>query len=174
VYSELGHGSTFRVVLPLSDSSPAPADDDEGAWSATGRVLVVDDDVMVRTVARRLLQSFGLTVVECAGGREAIDCFASDPAAIDAILLDLTMPDVGGAEVFRAVHAIRPGVPVVLMSGYHEDEAGAAFDGEGLAGFVQKPFTPADLAKRMRVALVSTAERSPRAGSPGIGEGGGS
>jgi CheY-like chemotaxis protein len=80
---------------------------------------------------------------------------------------------VGGAEVFRAVRAIRPEVPVVLMSGYHEDEAGAAFDGKGLAGFVQKPFTPADLAKRMRVALESS-DGSPRPGAKGTGEADGS
>jgi signal transduction histidine kinase/CheY-like chemotaxis protein len=162
VYSEIGRGSTFRIVLPLSASSPAPVEDADEVWFGTGRVLTVDDDAMVRSVARRLLQSFGLTVVEAAGGREAIDCFAADPDGIDAILLDLTMPDVGGAEVFREVRAIRPDVPIVLMSGYHEDEVGAAFDGDGLAGFVQKPFTPADLAKRMRVALGTTAGR----GSP--------
>jgi CheY-like chemotaxis protein len=171
VYSELGRGSTFRVVLPLSGSSPTPVEDDDAAWSGTGRVLAVDDDVMVRTVARRLLQSFGLTVVEAAGGREAIDCFARDPDAIDAILLDLTMPDIGGAEVFREVRAIRPDVPVVLMSGYHEDEAGAAFDGDGLAGFVQKPFTPADLAKRMRAALESVSGPPSPAEPSGVGEG---
>jgi len=162
VYSEIGRGSTFRIVLPLSASSPAPVGDADEVWFGTGRVLTVDDDLMVRSVARRLLQSFGLTVVEAAGGREAIDCFAADPDGIDAILLDLTMPDVGGAEVFREVRAIRPDVPIVLMSGYHEDEVGAAFDGDGLAGFVQKPFTPADLAKRMRVALGKSAGR----GSP--------
>ena len=162
VYSEIGRGSTFRIVLPLSASSPAPVGDADEVWFGTGRVLTVDDDLMVRSVARRLLQSFGLTVVEAAGGREAIDCFAADPDGIDAILLDLTMPDVGGPEVFREVRAIRPDVPIVLMSGYHEDEVGAAFDGDGLAGFVQKPFTPADLAKRMRVALGKSAGR----GSP--------
>jgi signal transduction histidine kinase/CheY-like chemotaxis protein len=162
VYSEIGRGSTFRIVLPLSASSPAPVGDADEVWFGTGRVLAVDDDAMVRTVARRLLQSFGLTVVEAAGGREAIECFAAEPDAIDAILLDLTMPDVGGAEVVREVRAIRPDVPIVIMSGYHEDEAGAAFDGDGLAGFVQKPFTPADLAKRMRVALGTGVDR----GSP--------
>jgi len=159
VYSELGRGSTFRIVLPLSASSPVRAEDPETDWSGTGRILVVDDDAMVRTVARRLLESFGLTVVEATGGAEAITMFVDEADTIDAILLDLTMPDVGGAQVFRAVRAIRPDVPVVLMSGYHEDEASAAFDGQGLAGFVQKPFTPADLSRRMRVALgSSTAE----------------
>jgi len=159
VYSELGRGSTFRIVLPLSASSPVRAEDPETEWSGTGRILVVDDDAMVRTVARRLLESFGLTVVEATGGAEAITMFVDEAETIDGILLDLTMPDVGGAQVFRAVRAIRPDVPVVLMSGYHEDEASAAFDGQGLAGFVQKPFTPADLSRRMRVALgSSTAE----------------
>ncbi|HXI79586.1 MAG TPA: response regulator [Verrucomicrobiae bacterium] len=159
VYSELGRGSTFRIVLPLSASSPVRAEDPETDWSGTGRILVVDDDAMVRTVARRLLESFGLTVVEATGGAEAITMFVDEAETIDGILLDLTMPDVGGAQVFRAVRAIRPDVPVVLMSGYHEDEASAAFDGQGLAGFVQKPFTPADLSRRMRVALgSSTAE----------------
>jgi signal transduction histidine kinase/FixJ family two-component response regulator len=165
VYSELGHGSTFRVVLPLSASSPIHLEDNGGDWSGRGRILVVDDDAMVRTVARRLLESFGLTVVPATGGAEAIDRFIDDPDAFDAILLDLTMPDVGGVEVFRACRAIRPDVPVVLMSGYHEEEASATFEGQGLAGFVQKPFTPADLAKRMRIALASTTEPAVRSES---------
>jgi signal transduction histidine kinase/ActR/RegA family two-component response regulator len=157
VYSEPSRGSTFRIVLPLSASAPTPIADPDSRWSGTGRVLAVDDDALVRTVARRLLEAFGLTVVEAAGGRDAIERFAGDPDGIDAILLDLTMPDVGGVDVFRAVRAIRPDIPVVLMSGYHEDEARATFDGQGLTGFVQKPFTRADLAKRMRVALGTRA-----------------
>jgi len=169
IYSELGHGSTFRIVLPLSASSPLLAPESERAWTGRGRILVVDDDAMVRTVARRLLESFGLTVVEATGGAEAIERFLDDPDAFDTILLDLTMPDVGGPEVFRAVRAIRPGLPVVLMSGYHEDEASATFGDKGLAGFVQKPFTPADLAKRMRIALASAdAARAGAVAGPGV------
>jgi signal transduction histidine kinase/ActR/RegA family two-component response regulator len=174
VYSEAGQGSTFRIVLPLSASSPTPTRATDAIWSGRGRVLAVDDDVMVRTVARRLLESFGLTVVEATGGRDAIDQFARDPGAIDVILLDLTMPDIGGADVFHAVREIRPDIPVVLMSGYHEEEASARFDGRGLAGFVQKPFTPADLAKRMRVALAGDSGRQPEPEStraPGTGSG---
>ena len=152
VYSEVGHGTTFRIVLPLSASSPVPSDPADDAWRGTGRILVVDDDAMVRTVARRLLESFGLTVDDVSDGRTAIDRMAAEPSAYDAVLLDLTMPEVSGPEVLARLRKIRPDLPVVVMSGYHEDDASKTL-GAKINGFVQKPFTPADLARRMRVAL---------------------
>ena len=152
VYSEVGHGSTFRALLPLSATSPtpkrAPADD----WHGSGTVLVVDDDPMVRSVARRLLESSGLTVHVAAGGREAVERVAGAPHAVDAVLLDMTMPELSGPEVFGLLRAIRADLPVVLMSGYHEDELPPDV-GAGISGFIQKPFTPADLATRIRSAL---------------------
>ena len=156
VYSEIGHGSTFRVVLPLSASSPVAHADGDGSWRARGTVLVVDDDPMVRSVARRLLESFGLEVVVAEGGPEAIARIAAAPESIDAVLLDITMPEMSGPEVFARLSEIRPNLPVVLMSGYHEDELTSDV-GAGISGFVQKPFTPADLARRMRVALAGPA-----------------
>ena len=152
VYSEVGHGSTFRIVLPLSASSPLPRVDPDERWRGSGRVLVVDDDAMVRTVARRLLESFGLDVHSADGGPAAIDMVTAEPDAFDGVLLDMTMPDLSGPEVLERVRAIRPDLPVVLMSGYHGDELAPELRA-GISGFVQKPFTPADLARRMRVAL---------------------
>jgi signal transduction histidine kinase/CheY-like chemotaxis protein len=152
VYSEVGHGSTFRVVLPLSASSPVPSHDAAESWRSEATVLVVDDDAMVRSVARRLLEAFGLTVHVAEGGPEAIARLAAAPDAIDAVLLDMTMPEMSGADVFIRLREVRPDLPVVLMSGYHEDELSEEV-GAGISGFVQKPFTPADLASRMRVAL---------------------
>jgi signal transduction histidine kinase len=152
VYSEVGHGSTFRVVLPLSASSPVPSHDPAESWRSEATVLVVDDDAMVRSVARRLLEAFGLTVHVAEGGPEAIARLAAAPDAIDAVLLDMTMPEMSGADVFVRLREVRPDLPVVLMSGYHQDELSEEV-GAGISGFVQKPFTPADLARRMRVAL---------------------
>jgi signal transduction histidine kinase/ActR/RegA family two-component response regulator len=152
VYSEVGHGSTFRVVLPLSASSPLPSHDAAQSWRSEATVLVVDDDAMVRSVARRLLEAFGLTVHVAEGGPEAIARLMAAPNAIDAVLLDMTMPEMSGADVFIRMREVRPDLPVVLMSGYHEDELSEEV-GAGISGFVQKPFTPADLASRMRVAL---------------------
>src|SRR5205085_7008520 len=124
VYSEVGRGSTFRVVLPLSATSPLPAatTDDGGTWRGEGTILVVDDDPMVRSVAKRLLESFGMTVHAVEGGRQALDRVRSAPDAVDAVLLDLTMPELSGPEVFARLREIRQDLPVVLMSGYHEDE----------------------------------------------------
>jgi CheY-like chemotaxis protein len=117
---------------------------------------------MVRTVARRLLESFGLTVDDVSGGRTAIERVVADPAAFDAVLLDLTMPEISGPEVLARIREIRPELPVVVMSGYHEDDASKTL-GAKISGFVQKPFTPADLARRMRVALEGppTDDREP-------------
>jgi signal transduction histidine kinase/ActR/RegA family two-component response regulator len=155
VYSEVGKGSTFRVSLPLSASSPVPDRATERAWRGTGRVLVIDDDPMVRSVARRLLESFGLTVVDVGDGPPALEIVTADPSAFDAVLLDMTMPEMSGPEVFARLQDIRADLPVVLMSGYHEDELSTDLGGR-ISGFVQKPFTPADLASRMRVALERT------------------
>ena len=160
VYSELGQGSTFRIVLPLSASSPLPPADREEPWRGTGRILVVDDDPMVRNVARRLLESFGLTVHSADGGPAAVDMVTAEPNAFDAVLLDMTMPDLSGPEVLERIRVVRPGLPVVLMSGYHGDELAPELRA-GISGFVQKPFTPADLARRMRLALESPAEAQP-------------
>jgi CheY-like chemotaxis protein len=84
----------------------------------------------------------------------------ADPDAVDAVLLDMTMPEMNGAEVFERLQDLRPDLPVVLMSGYHEDELTSDL-GARISGFVQKPFTPADLAKRMRIALDGAAHGEP-------------
>jgi signal transduction histidine kinase/ActR/RegA family two-component response regulator len=153
VYSEVGRGSTFRVVLPLSATSPRVAGTPaRGEWRANATVLVVDDDPMVRSVAKRLLESFGLTVHVADGGAEAIERVAGAPDAIDGVLLDMTMPEMTGPEVYERLRAIRADLPIVLMSGYHEDELAADL-AAGISGFIQKPFTPADLAVRMQAAL---------------------
>ncbi len=153
VYSEVGRGSTFRVVLPLSATSPRTSSTSVGEpWRGAGTVLVVDDDPMVRSVAKRLLESFGLTVHVADGGPQALERISAEPDAVDAVLLDMTMPELSGPEVFARVHEIRPDLPIILMSGYHEDELAPEI-GAGISGFVQKPFTPAELSDRMRAAL---------------------
>ena len=144
VYSELGKGSSFKLLLPLTnaDVSPDPwASPAATPWLGEGTVLVVDDEPMVRDVAGAILQRLGLEVVVAADGEEAIALFSEQPDRFAVVLLDLTMPRVSGAETFRRIREIHGKAPVILMSGYSEDEASVEFVGKGLAGFIEKPFS---------------------------------
>jgi CheY-like chemotaxis protein len=98
-------------------------------------------------------------VCVASGGREALDLLAADPRAFDAVLLDLTMPDIGGEEAFAALRAVRADLPVILMTGYAAADAAGRFP--GLDGFVRKPWEPEDL-----VAAIARAVGEPTADSP--------
>ncbi len=156
IYSEVNRGTTFKVLFPCAGpvapgagaAAPAPA-----AWRGSGTVLVADDEEYVRVTARRMLEFGGFQVVLAQDGREALDVFCRDPGRFRAVLLDLNMPRLGGDAVFREVRRLRPETPVVLMSGYNEQEVGDQFAGKGLAGFVQKPFRVDDLLAAMRTAV---------------------
>ena len=124
-----------------------------GRAGGGGTVLVADDEEYVRVTARRMLEFGGFQVVLAQDGREALDVFCRDPGRFRAVLLDLNMPRLGGDAVFREVRRLRPETPVVLMSGYNEQEVGDQFAGKGLAGFVQKPFRVDDLLAAMRTAV---------------------
>ncbi len=93
--------------------------------------------------------SMGFQVVTASDGIEGLSAYCTCSETICAVLLDLTMPRMDGEETFRELRALRPDACVVLMSGYSEQEAGARFVGKGLAGFLQKPFTPDELRERL-------------------------
>jgi CheY-like chemotaxis protein len=115
-----------------------------------GTVLVVDDENAVRDVARLLLESLGFRTLLASDGIEALAVYRKHRAQIVCVLTDLTMPTLDGEETFRELRRIDPGVRVLLMSGYNEQDAIARFIGKGVAGFIQKPFTLADLTQRLR------------------------
>ncbi len=142
VYSQLGRGTSIRVLFPVGAAEePAPPAMREAASTGAGRlVLVIDDDPGVRAFAQRVLERGGYRVVMANDGREGVRQFAQQPDGFAAVLLDLTMPLMSGLETFAALRHLRSTVPVLLCSGYSEEEATASFAGKGLAGFVQKPF----------------------------------
>jgi CheY-like chemotaxis protein len=119
----------------------------------SGTVLVVDDEQTVREVCARMLGNWGCEVEIARDGREALARFREDPARFTAVLLDLTMPELDGAATFTELRRIRPDVRVLLMSGFNEQDAVSRFAGKGLAGFVQKPFTPDALQRKLKAIL---------------------
>jgi signal transduction histidine kinase/CheY-like chemotaxis protein len=154
VYSEVGRGTTFKVLLPASRSSPISGAPEQpastGAWRGAGRALLVDDDETVRRVTARMLARAGFETLEATDGDGAIALALADEATITVVILDLTMPGLSGKDTFLALHRLLPGVPIVLTSGYNEQEATDDFAGRGLAGFLQKPFRYDDLAAMLR------------------------
>lgn len=102
--------------------------------------MVVDDEESVRAVASSMLQNAGLSVITAKDGNEAVDLFRRRSGEISAILLDLTMPNMDGIEAFREIRRITENVPVILCSGYNEQDAIVHFADKGLSGYLQKPY----------------------------------
>ncbi len=155
IYSEPGKGTTFRLLFP---SAPGPAQPvapaaAPAAWQGHGKVLVVDDEETVRSVAARLLAHAGFTAETANDGVAALELFRRGPAAYAFVLLDLTMPHLDGEETFRQLRHIYPGVRVVLMSGFNYQEVITRFAGKGLAGFVPKPLDGRALLEAARAAV---------------------
>jgi PAS domain S-box-containing protein len=152
VSSEPGRGTAFKVLFPVARErthakAAAPRD-----LSGGDLVLVVDDEAVVRHTARAALERHGYSVVLAEDGQRAVDLFGGMAEQVSAVLLDMTMPGLSGEETLRALQHIRPDVRVVLSTGYHEAEALRRFNGKGLAGFIQKPYTAAQLAERVKAA----------------------
>ncbi|GLH67244.1 CHASE domain-containing protein [Geothrix edaphica] len=155
VYSEVGKGTTFKLIFPagLEAAPPWPAEGEPEGWTGSGTILVVDDEESVRAVAEAHLRSMGFDVIHASDGLEALEQFKARRGTIRAVLMDLTMPHMDGTETFRELRRLDPQCPVVLTSGYNEQDAIQDFQGKGLAAFVQKPFQRADLVKALRRAL---------------------
>lgn len=145
VESELGRGSAFRFLLPAAGGCAAPAVVPVVPGGSVrrrhGAVLVVDDEDFVRRMLGRALQATGFEVLVAEDGEAGLRVFEERAADLRVVLLDLTMPKMSGVETFQRMRALNAKVPVVLVSGYSEEEATARFTGTGLAGFLQKPFT---------------------------------
>jgi nitrogen-specific signal transduction histidine kinase/CheY-like chemotaxis protein len=151
VYSELGKGSSFKLLLPVSSELAADATKSPRLTKLDvhGSILVVDDEESVIAVAAKLLEKLGFEVLTAPDGREAVRVFQTHRSKIIAVLMDLTMPHLDGEQAFHELRRLSPSIPVLLMSGYNEQDAVARFVGKGLAGFIQKPFGLAELHERL-------------------------
>lgn len=153
-----GDGTTFRILFPavLDSADSAPRADSVPQWRGRGTVLVVEDEEGVREVVGRMLERLGFQVITAEDGIEALRRLDHHEGAMAAVLLDLSMPRMGGPEVLQHIRERRPEVPIVLMSGYTEQEvASKLLSSEGAVAFLQKPFLPEDLASVLRHVSLS-------------------
>jgi two-component system, cell cycle sensor histidine kinase and response regulator CckA len=160
VYSEPGRGTTVKMLLPAARGAvaadrPKPA---RGARRGVGKILLVDDEETVLAVAGEMLRESGFTVLTARDGHEAVEAFRRDGREVSGVVLDLTMPRKSGEETFRELRALRPDLPIVMSSGYSEQDVVQRFAGRGAAGFLQKPYQRAELVERVCEVLERQAE----------------
>jgi len=156
VQSEPGNGAMFRVLFPSSDKIFEQTNVDRDApleWRGKGTILIVDDEEIVRTVTKKILEQFGFTILTAKDGYKGVEVFKKYSKDVIMVLLDLTMPYMSGEEAFQKMQKIKSDVQVILSSGYNEQEATNRFEGKGLAGFIQKPYRPNDLIAKIRQVL---------------------
>jgi len=153
VKSEPGQGATFRLLLPISESSP-PAQIARCASAespASGKVLVVDDEITVASVVGRTLTKGGYDVELCHSGQGALDRY--HPDAFDLVLLDVMMPDLDGVEVLRRIRAKAPTAKVMLMTGHASESVEARLREFSDVVVLSKPFQPGLLLQEVRRAI---------------------
>lgn len=156
VYSEPGHGTTFRVYLPGCDEGGEPSrrrTDPPAQVSGAETILIVEDEDMVRRLASRVLRRQGYAVVEAPNGEEALRVAAAHEGPIDLLLTDVIMPRMGGRELAERLLERHPGIAVVFMSGYTENAIAQHGVLEPGTVLLEKPFTPAALLRTVRSVL---------------------
>jgi PAS domain S-box-containing protein len=157
VYSEPGHGTTFKIYLPRVEQKPADSVQRKEALPDTApgteRILLVEDDDSVRELAREILEMNGYTVFEARNGVEALAFCESGKERLDLMITDLVMPRMGGRDLARNVAPLLPELKVLYLSGYTDSAVMHQGNLDPGSFFLQKPFTPAALAHKVREAL---------------------
>jgi PAS domain S-box-containing protein len=152
-----GEGTSFRVLLPPATRAARPAPGRTRPRDTPprgGTILVVDDEEWVLELAREFLKRSDFDVVTADGGREALEILRGDSGkAIDAVVLDLTMPDLDGQQTFQEIRALRPELPVIVASGFSEEATADRFAPDEIAAFIRKPYEPEDLVEAIRSSL---------------------
>ena len=158
VYSQSGKGSTFKILLPaLIQTEPARLSSMREDLRGSATVLVVDDEEVIRRVAKAALELYGYRVVLAEDGEQGVELYERMSQEIQVIVLDWMMPRMNGEEAFRRLRLIRPDVRVILTSGYSDSEAMSKFAGKDLAGFLKKPYSAVGLGEMVKRALTDNS-----------------
>jgi two-component system, cell cycle sensor histidine kinase and response regulator CckA len=149
-------GARFTIYLPVHEATEeelrkSEVEEEAGEWSGGGRILLVEDEDMVRAVAERALTRQGYTVVTAADGDEGVEAVRDNPD-FDMVVSDVVMPSMDGPAMAREIRQLVPGMPVLFMSGYAEEQLRREIDLEGMY-FIAKPFSVAQIAAKVGEVL---------------------
>ena len=165
VYSETGHGSTFKLYLPIAEQPAAERKKEDSPLASRQmravknlRVLLVEDEEILRIMFGDMLCSCGIEYIEAENGRKAVDVYQQQWQNIDLVMLDMIMPEMDGPDAFRAMKKINPNVKVLLSTGFSLNSEVQAVLDEGVAGFIQKPFTRRELIEKTLATMQEATE----------------
>ena len=155
VYSEVAKGTVFKVYLPRVEQPPEPLrkDDLEASYNGTETILLAEDSDPLRAMAREYLEGAGYTVVEAVSGKDALRRAAEFAGNIHLLLTDVVMPEMSGPELAEKLVRERPEIKVIFTSGYTDDAVARQGILESTVAFLQKPYRPKDLARKIREVL---------------------
>jgi PAS domain S-box-containing protein len=158
VYSEPGRGTAFKIYLPRLTAcsqvaASAPAHQEADSLAGAGTILLVEDEEAVRRLASRVLAARGYTVLSAANGLQALDTVQRHPGAIDLVITDVVMPQMSGRELAELVRPRRPATKILYVSGYTDDAIVRHGVLDAGVVFLQKPFTPDGLARKVKEIL---------------------
>jgi CheY-like chemotaxis protein len=155
VESEVGCGTTFHLYLPLANghATPVAAPPASVPEPGRGRILVVDDEPLVRDVAGNMLVHLGYQILKAGDGEEAVEYYRAYQHEIVLVMIDMIMPRMNGRDCFRKLKQINPDVKAVLCTGYDRNLGVQEILDEGMHGFVQKPYDLAQLSNVVSQAL---------------------
>jgi PAS domain S-box-containing protein len=156
VYSEPGQGTTFHIFLPkFFGEEEVPVTETCLPGGGTERILFVDDEPMLAELGQELLQSLGYHVTTAMNGREALHLFRTTPQAFDMVITDMTMPGITGKELAMELLVVRPDIPVILCTGFHELINEKQAKETGIREFIMKPYAIKNLDMTIRKVLQS-------------------
>jgi len=156
VESSPGEGSTFRVFLPASHepvSRHSRPSQPSVPIRGTGTILVIDDERAVRSTAARMLGEFGYRAIVAESGQDGLRTLTQEASSVRLVMLDLTMPAMDGKDTLEQLRRANIGVPVLLMSGYQQQEVAGLLGRPGVVGFLQKPIQMEELGRALRGAF---------------------
>jgi len=147
VHSEVGLGTTFKILLPCSEKSNEQASELNPIITGSGTILLVDDEESNRILNQDILESLGYNIYLAEDGLESIEIFSKKHSEIDIVLMDMIMPRMNGSEAFDKLKEIDENCKVIIASGYTQDENIDKLFNNGLAGFINKPYKISEISQ---------------------------
>ena len=142
--SQPGQGTTFTIYLPIETSEPIGDESSEQIastpWQGSGTILLVEDEDQVKLIVKVMLEALGFKVFEASNGREALELYQNNASDIRLVLTDIGMPVMDGYTLFWELKALRPGLPIIISSGFGDTVVTTRIPSVEIAGLVSKPY----------------------------------